>query len=193
MANGKGSGCLANGALTVLVVAFVVGAFFLGAFTEHETGMVFGDAAKVTPRGQQADAQGGEAPDGATDGGASEASGTVLYDGDDMKVTYIGLDEAPGVEAANLVLEVENKTGKRAMLMTDAESSSVNGYNILMMQGMPTYIDAGNKGRAAIVLTYQQFGAEGIGDIEEVYMDLELVDADSISDVLASAPISMTF
>lgn len=193
MASGKGSGCLANGALTVLVVAFVVGAFFLGAFTEHETGMVFGDAAKVTPRGQQADAQGGDATDGATDGAASEASGTVLYDGDDMKVTYLGLEEAPGVEAANLVLEVENKTGKRAMLMTDAESSSVNGYNILMMQGMPTYIDAGNKGRAAIVLTYQQFGAAGIGDIEEVYMDLELVDADSISDVLASAPISMTF
>ena len=189
MANGKGSGCLANGALTLLVVAFVAGAFFLGAFTEHETGMLFGDAAKVTPRGQQADAQGGEAPDGA----ASEASGTVLYDGDGMKVTYLGLEEAPGVEAANLVLEVENKTGKRAMLMTDAESSSVNGYNILMMQGMPTYIDAGNKGRAAIVLTYQQFGAESLADIAEVYMDLELVDADAISDVLASAPISMTF
>lgn len=190
MANGKGSGCFVNGMLTLLVVAFVVGAFFLGAFTEHETGMVFGDAAKVKPRGQQADAQGGDAPDGATDGAASEASGTVLYDGDDMRVTYLRLEDTPGLEAATLYLEVENKTSEKVTAGPEIGSVDVNGYNITTMGGAIA-IDPGNKSVAGIILGYKQFDATSVEGIKSISMNLQLLN-ESI-DVVAEAPISMTF
>lgn len=191
MANGKGSGCLANGALTVLVVAFVVGAFFLGAFTEHETGMVFGDAAKVTPRGQQADAQGGEAPDGATDGTASEASGTVLYDGDDMKVTYGGLENVDVSGMSILSLIVENKTGQDVSCIAEPGTLSVNDFNIEPVGG--AQIQAGKSGVAQFMLSHKQANISGTDEIASVSMNLELITLGATVDTLASAPISMTF
>ena len=185
MANGKGTGCLVNGLLAALVVAFSVGAFFFGAFTEHQTGAIFGDA-KAAPDGQQADAQGGETPDGA----ASESSGTVLYDGDDMKVTYLRLEDTPGLEAATLYLEVENKTSEKVTAGPEIGSVDVNGYNITTMGGAIA-IDPGNKSVASIILGYKQFDATSVEGIESISMNLQLLN-ESI-DVVAEAPISMTF
>lgn len=180
MANGKGAGCLVNGLLALLVVAFGVGAFFFGAFAEHQTGAIFGDAAKAAP-GEQ----GAEAPEGAAD-----AAGTVLYDGEGMKVTYLRLEDTPGLEAATLYLEVENKTSEKVTAGPEIGSVDVNGYNITTMGGAIA-IDPGNKSVAGIILGYKQFDATSVDGIKSISMNFELIN--SSMDVVAEAPISMSF
>lgn len=184
MANGKGKGCLANGLLALLVVALAVGAFVFGGYVEHETGAMFGgslrSAAQEGPDGQGASEQGAPA----------EASGTVLYDGEDMKVTYMRLEDSPGLEAATLYLEVENKTNEKVTAAPEIGSVDVNGYNVTTMGGAIA-IDPGNKSVASIILGYKQFDATSVEGIKSISMNLQLLN-ESI-DVVAEAPISMSF
>lgn len=190
MAQGKKSGCLLNGFIVLLVFIGAAVCFYVGALYEGATGAVSASLGDSMPKLQPAEEQEAQPEEQA---GTDEASGTILYDGEDMKVTYLGLEQVAGMEAANLLLEVENKTSATAWVSPDQQTSIVNGYNVMLTQGAPTYINPGNKGRVALILNYQQFGASSVDDIESVSMDIQLISEESASDVLASAPISMTF
>ena len=188
MANGKGAGCLKSVLVTVVVVVCGVGLFFFGAQVESQTnggvtGLMSGSALSA----------GGDQPAGGVaeqQGEAGEDAGKVLYDGDDMKVTYLRLEDTPGLEAATLYLEVENKTSEKVTAGPEIGSVDVNGYNITTMGGAIA-IDPGNKSVAGIILGYKQFDATSVEGVKSISMNLQLING-SI-DVVAEAPISMTF
>lgn len=128
--------------------------------------------------------------DGAADSSQQESSGTVLYDGDDMKIAFLRIEETPGLEAATLYFEVENKTADQVMAGPELGSVDVNGYNITSLGGAIS-INPGNKAMAPIILGYKQFDATSIEGVKSVSMNMQLIN-DSL-DVVAEAPISMTF
>lgn len=186
MANGNGKGCLVNGLLTVLSIVLGVALFFFGANMEKATnggvtGLLDGGS---SPAGQGAESEAGQ-PEPSQD-----ASGTVLYDGESMKVTYLRLEEAAGLEAATLYLEVENKTGEKVMAGPEIGTVDVNGYNVTSMGGALA-VDPGNKAVAGVILGYKQFDATSVDGIKSISMNFQLIN-DSM-DVVAEAPISMTF
>lgn len=188
MANGKGAGCLKSVLLTVVVVVCGIGLFFFGAQVESQT------------NGGVTGLLSGSAPSAAVDSpdaGVSEAqqesgedAGKVLYDGEGMKVTYMRIEDTPGLEAATLYLEVENKTGEKVTAGPEIGSVDVNGYSITTMGGAIA-VDPGNKSVAAIILGYKQFDATSVDGIKSISMNFELIN--SSMDVAAEAPISMSF
>lgn len=191
MANGKGAGCLKSVFLTVVVVVCGIGLFLFGAQVESQTnGGVTGLLSGSTPSAVGDQPAGGAAEQQEGDG---EDAGKVLYDGDDMKVVFAGLQPIDGIDGASLMLEVENKTGQTGWVTPDQQTSEVNGYSAILTQGAPTYIKPGNKAVVALALNYQQLNVSDIGQIESVSMDLQLIAEDSASDVVASAPISIAF
>ena len=182
MANGSGKGCLANVLIALLVIVCGVGVFFFGANVEKATnggvtGLVSGDAPAAQPSEPQDGAQGQE--------------GQVLYDGDDMKVTFGSLENVDVSGMSILSLVVENKTGQDVNCIAEQGTLAVNDFDIDSVGGAE--IQAGKSAVAQFMLSQKQANISGTDEIKSVSMNLEFVVLGSSVDVVAEAPISLTF
>lgn len=119
-----------------------------------------------------------------------EPTEQVLFDGDTMRVTFRDWKEEPYVNGCcYLYLGVENKTGSEVWFHAAYGTSSVNGYNGMFAQGMPTYVQAGNKAIMGIILTYKQFGVSSFDEVHTCDFDLVQEDKNNYGSEFARAHI----
>lgn len=105
-----------------------------------------------------------------------------------MTVTYGGLTDS-GAGAAILSLTIENKTGENVSCIAEPGTMSVNDYNIESIGGAD--LQAGKRGVAQFVVSFQQAGISNLDEIESVSMNLELIALGESADTLALAPITI--
>ena len=121
---------------------------------------------------------------------ATEQDEQVLFDGDTMRVVFEDLKEESYIDGCcYLYLGVENKTGSEVWFHAAYGTSSVNGYNGMFMQGMPTYVQPGNKAIMGIVLTYKQFGVSSFDEVHTCDFELVQEDKNNIGSEFARAYI----
>lgn len=174
----------------MLVIVCGVGVFFFGANVEKATnggvtGLVSGDAPAAQPSDQAAE-QAAEPQDG-----AQGQEGQVLYDGDDMKVTFGSLENVDVSGMSILSLVVENKTGQDVNCIAEQGTLAVNDFDIDSVGGAE--IQAGKSAVAQFMLSQKQANISSTDEIKSVSMNLEFVVLGSSVDVVAEAPISLTF
>ena len=121
---------------------------------------------------------------------ATEQDEQVLFDGDTMRVVFEDWKEESYIDGCcYLYLGVENKTGSEVWFHAAYGTSSVNGYNGMFMQGMPTYVQPGNKAIMGIVLTYKQFGVSSFDEVHTCDFELVQEDKNNIGSEFARAYI----
>lgn len=144
---GKGMGCLKVVGIILLVFVLLIGAIALGgSLGAANSGKTLNDVVDA----MSSDSEPSEEPSSSE----TNSGGQVVYDGDDMKITYLRMEEAQGIEAATIYFEVENKTGEKATAGPEVGSVDVNGYNVTTMGGAIA-IDPGNKAIAPIIMGYK--------------------------------------
>lgn len=130
------------------------------------------------------------APAVSADQGKAENDGKVLYDGDDMKVTFGSLVDGGPAGIGILSLEVENKTGQDVSLIAEQGTLVVNDYNIDSMGGAE--INAGKKAIAQFTLSFKQANITSLDEIKTISMNLQMIQLGASVDVIAEAPISIS-
>ena len=120
---------------------------------------------------------------------AFDETGTVIYEGNGIKMICKGFEEATEYSGPSLVMYVINNTGK--LVSVNAKDTSVNGF----MVDASYYCSLPN-GKSAIdrlVLDGDDMAENGISDIEEIEFYLSVVDTDSWETVFNSDIIKLGF
>ena len=183
---GKGIGCLKTLGVIVLVLILLVFAVSIGgALGAANSGKTLNDVvAAVSSEGSSEQQESDERQ-------SDEAEGQVLYDGPDMTITYGSLDDVSVSGVAILNLIVENKTGENVSCIAEQGTLDMNGFNIDSVGG--AQIQAGKKAVAQWTLSFKQANITNFDEIQSVSMNVQFITLGATVDVVAEAPISMTF
>lgn len=171
--------------LAIAIVVIVAAIACIGIMVNYTTSHDGGNPSASQEASRQGDSVVTSQPEQAE---SADRKGEVLYDSADMTVTYGGLTDS-GAGAAILSLTIENKTGENVSCIAEPGTMSVNDYNIESIGGAD--LQAGKRGVAQFVVSFQQAGISNLDEIESVSMNLELIALGESADTLALAPITI--
>jgi hypothetical protein len=114
--------------------------------------------------------------DSAVKSAEQENAETVLADTDDMRIVLKSIEETAGIQGATLYLEWENKTDYDVTVYP--ENGTANGYSITIMSGIPTDMKAHGKSKNPLILSYAQFDAQSVDDVQSFSFDAVMRDGD---------------
>lgn len=99
----------------------------------------------------------------------------VLWDKDNVKVTFIELFEEPYIQGvAYLRLKVENNTDKTVTVYP--QDAYVNDTSIILGSGVPMKIVSGKKSQAPFIISYTNLGITSKDEIQKIEFKLSFED-----------------
>lgn len=131
---------------------------------------------------------GGE--DDTTNDESQENTETVIFENDDFKVTYTGVEEALGMSGCCLVdLTIENNTD--GTVSAYLQNSSYNGEMANVVTGVTNSITAGSKSTKPYTMLFNSEDMD-IDDLESLSFQIMFLD-DNANDLLTTDLINIDF
>ena len=123
----------------------------------------------------------------------SEGQDTVLYDGEELKVTFRRLYEVEFAKGeCYLQLTVENRAGENGVLRM--ENAAANGSGITAVNGLSTMVRAGEIVSSPFVLSYGGSGIRELNEVNTLRFELVLVSStDSTRELFRTPPLELGF
>lgn len=101
----------------------------------------------------------------------SEAEEKVLFESDDMNISFIELYEVEGVQGAGyLRLKVENKTDKTVTVYP--KDAYVNDTSVVLGSGVPMKLAPGKNSQAPFIIFYSNLGITSKDEIQKIEFKL---------------------
>lgn len=127
------------------------------------------------------------------DGGSQDTNKEqVLYEDDNVKVTFINLYEEPSLPGnAFLQLKVENKSDKTVMV--SLKDSYVNDTAQMMGTGVPIILASGKNSQQPFFFGYTNLGITNKDEIEKIEFRVWLMDNDTNGTVVETEALVVEF
>lgn len=114
--------------------------------------------------------------------------GTLIYDANDIKITYTGLEE-DDIWGSKLMLQIENN--RSAPVEIYMEDASVNGF--MAELGLWAELRNGTTLFDGVYIDMEELNLESIEEITEIEFKLNILDGDTWDDIDTSDAITITF
>ncbi len=118
-----------------------------------------------------------------------DETGTVVYEGNGIKMICKGFEEATEYSGPSLIMYVINNTGK--LVRVTAEDTSVNGF--MVDSSYYCYLPNGKSAIDKLEFNKDDIAENGISDIEEIEFYLSVMDADNWDTMFNSDIIKLGF
>lgn len=112
----------------------------------------------------------------------------VLYDANNIKVTYTGFTDAETFDSAKFNFLIENNGSQNVNV--NAENISVNGFSVTSL--MYEDVAAGKKTNSTLDMYSTELEENKIDKIETIEFNLKIVDSDTYKEIETTQPITIT-
>lgn len=183
----KGKGCLIF-LIVLLVLIFVVRACASGYVKKAKETTSNSSATNNASVSVETSAD-GENNDVNSNGDISQTADQVIYDADNIKITYKGYTAAELFSSASLDFLIENNSDKN--ITVENFNFEVNGYTL---DGwFYEQITAGTKANASIDLSKAQLNENGIETLGTVVFSFKVTDSDNYDELFTTDNVTVTF
>jgi hypothetical protein len=118
----------------------------------------------------------------------ASASGTVLYDENNIKATFLRIYEEPSISGVfYLQLLIENNSDKKIMVALN--DASVNGCSTTIMSGVPMEINTGDQSKQPFIISYKNLDASELSEVKNIMFSMCVYDDSNLSSILTTNPI----